>query len=150
LSERWALMSRRDICDRTTGRLYMRRWRLVQTPWFGIYLHKIVQPDDDDCLHDHPWNFTSLVLRRGYLEELPGCKFMQRRAGSVIRHKASDAHRIHRLERGGPSWTLVLVGRKRQSWGFHTHDGWVDWRKHLGIDECVKHPTYTNTKGLDL
>jgi hypothetical protein len=35
-----------------------------------VLLHKFVRSDADRELHDHPWSFTSLILWRGYFEEV--------------------------------------------------------------------------------
>lgn len=33
-----------------------------------IYLHKFLRSDHDRALHDHPWNFVSIILKGGYWE----------------------------------------------------------------------------------
>lgn len=144
-SPQWAFFSRFDILDERTGELYLRRWRIVQTPWFGIYLHKIATPDKDRDLHDHPWPFLSIVLRGGYDERIgvdtteaaiaerpPHTVMVRRRWLSAAFRRSTDAHRITRLHRT-PTWTLVLVGPRRRSWGFYTADGYVDWKTYLGV-----------------
>lgn len=115
MSKNWALLRRFDIADEKTGEVYLRRWYVVATPWFSVLLHKICTPDKDRDLHDHPWSFWSLVLWGGYEEVL-----------------GERAHRIYMLDRS-PTWTLVLTGRRRREWGFHTAAGWVDWRTYLGL-----------------
>lgn len=123
-------MERFDIND-AEGNLYLRRWRLIQTPLFGVYLHKIMQPDADRDLHDHPWNFISIVLSGGYSEQVEG-GFVKRKLFSIARRTAATAHRIARLFKV-PTWTLVLVGRRKKSWGFYTPSGFKDWREYLGV-----------------
>ena len=44
------------------------RWILFRAPFLGCYLHKLNRSDHDRALHDHPWNFITVVLRRGYTE----------------------------------------------------------------------------------
>ena len=142
MTKRWAFFSRFDIRDGQTGELYLRRWRIVQTPWFAIYLHKIATPDKDRDLHDHPWPFLSLVLRGGYDELLrtraywphtpPTQRGVRRGWLSIAFRRATDAHRIVSLHRT-PTWTLVLTGRRRRSWGFYTERGFIDWREYLGL-----------------
>lgn len=132
MSIHWALLERFDIRDEGTGELYLRRWRIVQTPWFGLYLHKIASRDKDRDPHDHPWSFVSLVLRGGYDEYRPGIGIMARGWLSLAFRRANDAHTILRLHRT-PTWTLVAVGRRKRIWGFHTRTGWVDWRRYLGL-----------------
>jgi hypothetical protein len=147
MTRAWAFCSRFDILDEKTGDLYLRRWRIVQTPWFSIYLHKIASPDKDRDLHDHPWPFASLVLRGGYDERIgvdtadaaiaqrpPHTQTVRRGWLSLAFRRATDAHRIVRLHRT-PTWTLVLTGPRRRSWGFYTDRGYVPWTTYLGLPE---------------
>ncbi|MCC7419836.1 MAG: hypothetical protein IT428_06130 [Planctomycetaceae bacterium] len=122
---------------------YMIRWRLIETPWFGVFFHRIFRDDADRHLHDHPWPFVSLILKGGYFEELPA-RFYQlplrnnpvrvesrtwKPPLSIIRHAATDLHRIT-LNDGRPAWTLVFIGRRCREWGFQTEDGWIDWKTY--------------------
>lgn len=50
------------------GEVHFRRYRLLQTPWFAIYIHHILISDQDKDMHDHPWNFTSVILEGAYRE----------------------------------------------------------------------------------
>ena len=43
----------------------------LSCPSFGLYVHWF-QTSDDDCLHDHPWPFLTIILRGGYWEGTPG------------------------------------------------------------------------------
>lgn len=109
---------------------YMHRWVLT-TPWGTVRLHHIVRSDDDRCLHDHPWSFVSLILRGGYFDITADAERWCR-AGTIVRHRAEDAHRLVVLPRSvGTTWTLVFTGPRRRKWGFHTPDGWVYWREFL-------------------
>jgi hypothetical protein len=115
----------------------MKRWRLVQTPLFGVYVHFIYREDLDPVPHDHPWRFASLVLRGGYVEELhehPGSgqhRWVAHAVGSWHRFPLAYAHRI--IAVGSHTTTLVFVGRKVRSWGFYDGPSWVDYRDALGL-----------------
>jgi hypothetical protein len=115
-----------DLTDPT--KTYLRRLRLVETPWFGVFLHKILLPDADRDLHDHPWDFATLILRGGYEEQVPSsgpaAGTRRWRAGSAHRVRATDLHSVRRLFRV-PTWTLVVVGRRQRAWGFATDGGWM-------------------------
>ena len=50
---------------------YMRRWTL-RTPIGMLRLHHILRGDDDREFHDHPFDFTSIILAGGYVEHRPG------------------------------------------------------------------------------
>ena len=120
------------------GRPYLDRLRLLQTPLFGIYLHRIHVPDADRDPHDHPWWFASLVLSGGYDElvwdhpedigELAARRRVRGR-WSLRTIRRTQAHMITDVR--GQLWTLVLTGPRRSSWGFWTADGFVDWRDYL-------------------
>lgn len=120
-SPRWAFMEKFEIPDYDhPERNYLTRWRLIQTPWFGIYLHRMDGPDPRPTLHDHPWGFTSLILRGGYQENRldtltrsQSFRIVQR----VNLMRKDDAHYISDLLRV-PTWTLVFVGRRVRTWGY--------------------------------
>ncbi len=130
---RWALLSALDIG--ADGDPFLDRLRLVQTPWFGIYLHHIHRPDADPYPHDHPWWFASLVLTGGYLEEVwPAARRRQvhgpRQRGrwSLRSLDRAAAHMICHID--GPLWTLVVTGPKRGDWGFWTPHGFTSWQDY--------------------
>lgn len=119
------------------GDPYMVRYRLFKSRWFGIYLHHILRSDEDPECHDHPWDFTSLILVSGYLEiqrfEADHTQYGERnmrivRPWQIVRHKAEDAHRLI-LDK--PAWTLVKVSGKKRLWGFYTTSGWMDYKAFL-------------------
>jgi hypothetical protein len=137
---------RHDIGD------YMRRWILVH-PWGLIRLHNIRRPDADPDMHDHPFNFLSIILSGGYTEEHPdaaelGPLTTTYRAFWAFWHfkwwynwrLASDPHRIiHVLPH---TWTLVFTGPKVRIWGFWTKDGFVPWREYVNRSNKVDGPAY--------
>lgn len=122
------------------------RYRLISTPWGGVYLHHLLRSDADRHLHDHPWAFWSLILWRGYLEVEPAlgqgspgifvsghtselARQTRRRPLALVRHRARDRHQLI-LER--PAWSLIWVGPRVREWGFHTERGWVRWQEYAG------------------
>lgn len=130
---RWAFLEGFDIG--AEGDPYLDRLRIIQTPWFGIYLHHIHRPDKDRDPHDHPWAFASIVLAGAYTERVWPDKHDPGR--SVIRHRPrwsrahlgrQAAHIITSLD--GPLWTLVLTGPRRAEWGFWADGEFVPWREY--------------------
>src|SRR4051794_6827094 len=65
---RWTINERFVIGK--PGNPMMERWRLIQTPLLGVYVHFIYREDLDPTPHDHPWAFVSLVLRGEYQERV--------------------------------------------------------------------------------
>lgn len=146
---RWALLRRHTI---GFGSPLLERTRLLQTPWFGLYLHHHHRPDRERHLHDHPWAFVSLILRGRYVEEWAPTEVAARWAASHpavvrmwpnpeeegdrhgVRHRAWGAGSVHRIHRGEfhrirlvrpGTVTLLLVGRRRSGWGFATEAGFI-------------------------
>jgi hypothetical protein len=141
-SPNWAFMQKFEIPDYDRPeRNYLTRWRIVQTPLFGVYLHRMDGPDPRPTLHDHPWNFVSFVLRGGYIERvlvdvLPGTT--QRRTVTRLNVKrATDLHYIiSLLHDRKPTWTLMFVGRRKRVWGYVEDDGtWTAFNLHRYNDE---------------
>lgn len=108
---------------------YITRFILFRTPLFGVYVHKIWTDDGERDFHNHPRQFWSLILRGGYIEEVTtGPEAPRERdwhAGSVHKMELEHYHSITMLIRK-PSWSLLLVGRFRQEWGFMTEDGFIN------------------------
>lgn len=135
---RWAFMSRKVIGAQDNPMLI--RWRLLQTPWFGLYLHFIHREDLDRLPHDHPWTFWTWVIRGEYREEFwPDARLIgnpyvapwhQRRWRGMFRHFPRGA--AHRITWVSPHvTTLVLVGPKCRTWGFYDGMGnFIDWRDY--------------------
>jgi hypothetical protein len=141
-SARWAFMEKFVVPQYDGDGNYLTRWRVVQTPWFGLYLHRMDGPDPRPTLHDHPWHFLSIVLRGGYVERRLDPLTMEVDEGHVVRRvnhvHAKDAHSIRRLLRT-PTWTLLLVGKRVRTWGYiEPEDGWWRWTEfdmHRHADE---------------
>jgi hypothetical protein len=99
---------------------YMRRYWLLPMSWnlpFTIRVHHILLPDADPYLHDHPWNWRTIILRGWYFEEdVFGLKH-RRLEGFTGGNTAETFHRIDRVSPGGV-WTLFIMGRRRNAWGF--------------------------------
>lgn len=53
---------------REDGQPYLKRWYILNLGFVRIRLHKIML-SDYDCLHDHPWNFITIILKGGYTEK---------------------------------------------------------------------------------
>ena len=112
----------------------MVRYILFRCAAFGVYLHNMRRSDYDRALHNHPWPFVSVVLRGGYLEHhdqtVGGYKTAEwHKPGSVLVRPAEWRHRFE-IEPGIRAWTLVIVGRRKQRWGFFLPTGFCWWRQH--------------------
>lgn len=151
---RWAIWKRFTIYKE--DEIYLDRLRLVQTPWFGVYLHKIYKPDEDRAVHDHPWAFASWVLRGGYTETfVPAPRQWVSTTGHVSRSQTwrrwsfhrmglQSAHQIVKVQ--PKTVTLVLVGRKKKDWGFWPEPGvFVRWQDYLSSENAATTRTVGTT-----
>ena len=124
---------------------YLIRWHLIpDNKWCNIFLHKFNGPDPGRHLHDHPWNFATIILRGNYTEyqpDRPGRRLgspsefnkdsfqsFSAQAGDVHFRKAEFIHTIYKVQPG--TWSLIVTGRGRREWGFHTPGGWVHWKTY--------------------
>lgn len=109
---------------------YMRRRWVFVCPWFSVRIHHILRSDSDRALHDHPFNYGSLILRGGYWEHLADGSRTWYGPGSLRFAKAEQLHRLE-LPINTTTWSLFFIGKRRRDWGFQTDDGWVDHKKYL-------------------
>lgn len=129
----WLFPLVKEIRSRVSGKLHFRRWRIIELPWFRVYLHCIEESDQDAHQHNHPWNYLSLILRGGYVEhstkwDLEGKPLAWRTKfctpGMFVRHSRSDTHKLSVIVK--PTWTLVMCFGKHNVWGYRTEAGFVD------------------------
>lgn len=134
------------------GQQKMRWWQHAFTWLPCVYVHRFVASDDDEELHNHPWEATSLILAGGYVEErldrsevvldlarafgLDGGKDVLKIARafkpwSVNRIYANTFHKVSLIE--DDCWTLLACGKKVGTWGFLdvAKDEFVHWREHV-------------------
>lgn len=117
------------------GVTHFRRWRLFWSPWGSIYLHNITNSDLDIDPHDHPWDFSSLIIKGSYSEvsryPIDDYKVDYTKVykpGMVNTKKTVDCHKLTLLT---PSvWTLVFVGKRKHDWGYQTAKGWVHHKEY--------------------
>lgn len=132
---------------------YVSRW-IVQHPWGTVRLHHLRRSDADPELHDHPWDFWSLLVWGTYDEELDAgqhrrgrgdsptylgpdraARFRRpRRWLSLLYRGAEEQHRVL-LPEGRTAWTLVFSGPKRRSWGFWRGASFIPWRDFVSAKE---------------
>jgi hypothetical protein len=102
------------------GSLYMARWWLIkERAWlpFAARIHHIARPDGELHLHDHPFDFRTVILRNCYVEEDVFGRRTLLSVGHTHHARAQTFHRIAELPSGG-AWTLFITSRRFNSWGF--------------------------------
>lgn len=119
----------------------------------SLLLHYFARGDDDQALHDHPWDFRTTILAGGYCEHLPPFDWhggaidngpgpdwhiasAWRSPGDVISHRATDLHCVGRIEPA--TWTLVRTGPRVRPWGFHPPGHpWIGYAGFLAARNAV-------------
>ncbi len=111
-------------------------------PWsfpISIRLHRIMRPDSDRDMHDHPWNARTIILRGWYLEireydtfgdYTPFGYFYDRKSGQTATLKFNEYHRIIDLPKEGV-WTLFITYKYRGTWGFKVNGEKVPYYDYL-------------------
>ncbi len=156
----------RVIPGRNDGDAYLLRFWLTP-PELGndqgfesgdsVLLHVFARGDDDQALHDHPWDFQTTILSGGYWEHLPSTEWMNahgvdgvmgwndlapgpawnerrefRRAGQTVHRHALQLHCVGEVLPG--TATLVRTGERWRDWGFHPPgQPWVPYKQFLKI-----------------
>ena len=103
----------RIILDKGSGKPYLERFYIFlkdreKFP-FNIFLHRFIRSDSDD-LHDHPWDFRTLILIGGYWEHTLDGKFW-RGPGSYRYVAANTYHRVELDENRHYCWTLFMPSK---------------------------------------
>ncbi len=135
------------------GRTKPARWDWLPS----IRLHRIMLPDADAHLHDHPWDARTIVLRGWYDEEKPEDRFnpgsdiamyggtmetgpeeyrevYTRAEGFTGRLLFGEYHRITDVPPLLGVWTLFFTWKYRGTWGFKVNGQKVPYRKYLGLE----------------
>lgn len=108
---------------------YLIRWTIIKTKWFSIKLHKTLISDPIDP-HDHPWNYTSLILWGGYYEstlQVIGLKHSKTPLlipaekwygpGSLLFRKGDQLHKLI-IPKNKFCLSLILTTKRYRDWGF--------------------------------
>lgn len=117
------------------GELYMTRIYLVRfSNGAQLMINYFHRSDEDRELHDHPWDFKSIILWRGYHEHHPG-GIITTYPGMFLKRAAQWRHRVV-LKNGKSACTLVFTGPDVRQWGFHTPQGWVNHNEFWKMKGC--------------
>lgn len=102
------------------------KYHLRGFPFYGV-IHRITETDSEESIHDHPFPFTSLVLKGSYIEKryiITGNNtysemIIERKEGSYHQVAASTVHQIIELPEG-ECWTFIVPGKHvDREWGFY-------------------------------
>lgn len=120
---RWFELNLIEDCNHDP---YLSRWFLIHRKWLSVFIHKFHRSDEDRALHDHPWNYISIILRHGYWEHSKsGVEWIPE--GSVIFRRGTWRHRIE-LDKGKKAWTLIIRFKRYREWGFWNGEQFTQWQ----------------------
>lgn len=150
---RWALFDRQfDLVRTDSGETYLTRWWLVDTPIGGLALHRMTAGDARDTVHTHPFSFVAIPIVGGYFEKRLDPRTMRwiprhvslrrlpktaKRVSEIVQTRVNvvrvglDAHTVVSLDRV-PTYTLLLIGPQRGTWGFLEPDVFRDTNPRPG------------------
>ena len=110
------------------GKLHFRRWEILKTRWFSIYIHGIYAADQDKHLHNHPWDYKSIVLKGSYIEETNnGVNLLK--FGTVTSRNGKDYHKIKTLLTKSV-YTLFIVSPAKRVWGYQVDGSWMNHEEY--------------------
>jgi len=112
------------------GVLHFKRWLLLKTPWFDVYLHHILQGDQDADPHNHPWEFVGVLLRGSY-DDGRGIK----RPLRPFHMPRTAYHQVKLLSKD--VWSVLFVGKDRGPWGYLTPTGHIDHEEYRRLKKRV-------------
>jgi len=118
------------------GVRYMQRHYVARASGYSLRLHHLLVDDAGRDLHDHPWDYTTMLLTGGYREHTPD-GVGEYRAPCLLSRRAEQLHRLELLD--GPMWTYVVTGPIRRRWGFQTELGWVAEADYHDAGDYVEH-----------
>ena len=118
------------IYDRNSNEPYLYRHYLLlkerETFPFNIFIHKFMKDDEDD-IHDHPWDFFHIIVSEGYWEYVPknadrstldqGVEKIWRKPGYFGKCSTNYKHRIV-LDNNKKPWTIFIPFKRVTDWGF--------------------------------
>jgi len=106
------------------GKLHFRRWQILKTPWFSVWLHGIYAADEDKHLHNHPWDFKSMVLKGSYIEQTER-GFVTQKPLKFNSRGGASFHKIHKLITP-VVYTLFIATKQKREWGYLVNGEFVD------------------------
>ena len=133
---------RRLRLRRPDGRIYLDRWGFDFSRG-GIFIHRMAAPDPGADVHDHPYNFFTMILRGGYTQKVANVRGIdlphwERLLPFTVRFmRLDEAHSITSLA-AQTSWSLIIHGRRVRPWGFYVLENqavgrwnWVESEKYM-------------------
>jgi mannose-6-phosphate isomerase-like protein (cupin superfamily) len=114
---------------------YLERHFLIGGKGSSSARYHHILTSDPQHLHDHPWDFISVIISGSYIETTEDNE-VEYGPGSVLVRRAEQLHRLTLTN--GPVWTFVTTSAPRRTWGFAADDGWMPWWQYQDTDQSAK------------
>lgn len=115
-----------------SGELHFIRWKIFSIGNFSVNIHKICKADEDKHLHNHPWNFMSIVLKGGYIERLQSGKANLRTFLNTAIRRAEKFHKIDEMVTK-TVYTLNFMWGERKEWGYDVGGKFVQHEEYRNL-----------------
>lgn len=95
---------------------FLLRYTILKFSKLHIRIHKILTPDKTHFLHNHPFNYISIIIKGSYVEQLlvnDELKTIKHNTGSIIIRKYNQYHRITEVDN---CQTLFFAWKKNINW----------------------------------
>lgn len=112
-----------------------------------IMVHHFLPESRDRDVHDHPWQFVTIVLKGQYVD-VSTCQVCKGKnlgvtcfecggdgvkkelmvPGMMRYRSTAHAHQTFAGRKG--CWTVVIVGPIERMWGFFKNGEWLPWREY--------------------
>lgn len=99
---------------------------------FNIFIHKFLESDTDD-IHDHPWDFFTIILWGGYWEYTKSDNYekdksLEKKWHGPLSFRYCKAEMFHKIiiDKKKSCWTLFIPFKQRKDWGFIKDGKWVN------------------------
>jgi hypothetical protein len=126
---RWWLMPNWTLSKDEYGNRFPKTWMP-----FSIRIHHIKRPDDGRDLHDHPFDYRTIILKGWYDECDIFGRSNIRSAGETVSARAQTFHRISAMPAAGV-WTLFIMGPRINSWGFLVGGRKIYYKHYLKLED---------------
>ena len=110
------------------GITHFKRWSMISTKWFSVYLHGIYKEDQDKYLHNHPWNILTIIIYGSYIEQLENDLVKIRGIFNIGFHGRSSYHKIKKLLSKKVYSLAIVWGKHDDNWGYKFEGKHIDNR----------------------
>lgn len=116
-----------------TGDLHFQRFLLFRIPLVcSVVIHIIYRADEDEHLHNHPWNFFNIILYGSYTEMFKKNGVILQRLKTPYKWYYTNRKVFHKVLEihQNPIISLNVLFGKRKDWGYDVDDTFVDFKTY--------------------